>query len=89
MFSDEESIWTAVKAHCKGHLWAVTGTAESYKHELHLKLSELEKYRQLILNFHIITKLKHAHSSSKELQLLQRETGKNAGKKNLKKEILK
>lgn len=43
MFPNEESMWTAVKAHCKGHLWAVTGTADTYKHELHLKLPKLEK----------------------------------------------
>lgn len=51
MFSDEESIQIVVKVYCKGYLWAITGTVDIYKPELHLKLSKLEKnYRQVILN---------------------------------------
>lgn len=73
MFSDGACTWTAVKTQCKGHLWPVTGTADTYKHELHLKVPKLKKTRQLILNFPIISKLKYACISSKELQLLQRE----------------
>lgn len=69
----------------QGHLWVVIGTADTYKNELHLKLSKLEQVRQMILNFHIISKLQqmilnfhvisklqHAYSWSKQLQLLQR-----------------